>query len=155
MNRVTYLSSSIRATSVSDLSPISSFRALHRGKAMPMQILVSLLLLSLSLFANRPSAEREGLFFLVRSTSEPLGRFFGFSAMLLLAALSYPLPSCCPVKPSRMRWCISCAPTRECRPTTPNTNTEKYHEVLEELNGLISFVSPPLVVEWLGWNEYL
>ena len=102
MNRVTYLSSSIGATAVSDLSPISSFRALHRGKAMPVQALLCLLLLSLSLFANRPSAEREGLFFAVRSTSEPLGRFFGFSAMLLLAALSSPLPSLCQVKPSRM-----------------------------------------------------
>ncbi len=100
MNRVTYLSSSIKATSVSDLSPISSFRALHRGKATPMQIRVSLLRLSLSFFANRPSAEREGFFFLVGST---LGRFFGFSAMLLLAALSSPLPSRCQVKPSRTR----------------------------------------------------
>ena len=61
--------------------------------------LLSFFLLSLSLFANRPSAKREGFFFLVRSTSEP--HFFGFSVMLLLAAL--PLPSRCQVKPSRMR----------------------------------------------------
>ncbi len=149
MNRVTYLSSSIKATSVSDLSPISSFRALHRGKATPMQIRVSLLRLSLSFFANRPSAEREGFFFLVGST---LGRFFGFSAMLLLAALSSPLPSHCQVKPSRMRHflCASVGMSPK-TPNTKRTNTEKYRKVLEEPNGLISVVSSPLVVAWMKW----
>jgi len=99
MNRVTYLSNSI--TAKIGVSPISSFRALHRGKATPMQTVLSLLLLSLSFFDNRPSAKRQGLFFEVQSTSAPLGRFFGFSAMLLLAALSSPLSCRCQVKPSR------------------------------------------------------
>ena len=55
---------------MSVLSPVSSFRALHRGKATPIQIRVCLLRRSLSFFDNSPSAEQPGFFFVVGSTSE-------------------------------------------------------------------------------------
>jgi len=69
---------------------------------------------------------REGLFFLVWSNYEPLGRFFGISAMLLLAALSSPHPSSC---------VLSCAPAREIRPHDIKYKKKKYWEIPRGVRG--------------------